>query len=286
MPQRSSRTTIAFGIALLVLLGAYADGVWTGSVPLYPVALAYAAMSLLTFAVYRRDKEAEIAKEPQTPDATLHVLELFGGWPGAFLAQHLFKHKVREGSFQIVFLLIIVLHGAGWYLATDKEALRRTTDALPKSVTSLFAHLPKIDYAKLIRIDVKRPASPAPAPTKPAEPDAAPAEPESTPPPLADVWASDPATAPLIHEPGVRRSRVIVGKASRLLAGEVKAISPSHGLLVTLPPEIGGDGVIAPATLVADFHRRFSAGEKIVVAVKGVSMKGARKQLELVLVEP
>ena len=118
-----------------------------------------------------------------------------------------------------------------------------------------------------------------------AEPAAA-AEPELAPAPLEEVWASDPATEPVIDEPGLRRSRAVARKHCRLLTGEVKAVSPSQGLLIVLPPDIGGDGVIAPATLISDFHRRFRVGEKIAVAVKGISMKGSRKQVELLLVEP
>ncbi|OQA30574.1 MAG: hypothetical protein BWY57_02774 [Betaproteobacteria bacterium ADurb.Bin341] len=119
----------------------------------------------------------------------------------------------------------------------------------------------------------------------PAAPAAA-AEPESAPAPLEDVWASDPATGPVIDEPGLRRSCAVAPRHCRLLTGEVKAVSPSQGLLVVLPPDIGGDGVIAPATLIPDFHRRFRVGEKIAVAVKGISMKGSRKQVELLLVGP
>ncbi len=44
----------------------------------------------------------------------LHLLELLGGWPGAFLAQQVFRHKTRKLSFQLVFWGIVLLHQLFW----------------------------------------------------------------------------------------------------------------------------------------------------------------------------
>ena len=38
----------------------------------------------------------------------LHLLELLGGWPGAFLAQRRLRHKCSKGSYQFVFWLIVL----------------------------------------------------------------------------------------------------------------------------------------------------------------------------------
>jgi uncharacterized membrane protein YsdA (DUF1294 family) len=43
------------------------------------------------------------------PEATLHLAELLGGWPGAFLAQRRLRHKCSKASYQIVFWGIVVL---------------------------------------------------------------------------------------------------------------------------------------------------------------------------------
>jgi uncharacterized membrane protein YsdA (DUF1294 family) len=51
------------------------------------IAAVYGLMSLITFVVYYLDKRAARLGRPRTPEATLHVLELLGGWPGALLAQ-------------------------------------------------------------------------------------------------------------------------------------------------------------------------------------------------------
>jgi uncharacterized membrane protein YsdA (DUF1294 family) len=62
------------------------------------------------------DKRKAAAGEWRTPEATLHLFELLGGWPGSFLAQHSFRHKTAKAGYQIVFWLIV----AGYeYAAID-----------------------------------------------------------------------------------------------------------------------------------------------------------------------
>ena len=63
----------------------------------------YGLMSLITFAVYYLDKRAARLGRPRTPEATLHVLELLGGWPGALLAQRLIRHKNAKIGYLVVF---------------------------------------------------------------------------------------------------------------------------------------------------------------------------------------
>jgi uncharacterized membrane protein YsdA (DUF1294 family) len=68
------------------------------------------AMSAFAFFSYRSDKRSAEAGEWRVPEATLHFLELVGGWPGAFLAQRVFRHKTSKLSFQVVFWAIVLLH--------------------------------------------------------------------------------------------------------------------------------------------------------------------------------
>lgn len=68
------------------------------------------SMSVITFFTYRDDKGRAQRGNWRIPEATLHCLELFGGWPGAFLAQRRYRHKTVKASFQFAFWLIIVGH--------------------------------------------------------------------------------------------------------------------------------------------------------------------------------
>jgi uncharacterized membrane protein YsdA (DUF1294 family) len=53
------------------------------------------------------DKRKAASGEWRTPEATLHLFELLGGWPGSFLAQRSFRHKTAKAGYQIVFWLIV-----------------------------------------------------------------------------------------------------------------------------------------------------------------------------------
>jgi uncharacterized membrane protein YsdA (DUF1294 family) len=74
----------------------------------------YGVVSLVAFIFYGFDKRRAIRGGRRIPEATLHTLELFGGFPGAFLAQQLFRHKTRKKSFLFVFWAIVALHLGFW----------------------------------------------------------------------------------------------------------------------------------------------------------------------------
>ena len=76
--------------------------------------IGYAVMSTITVVAYYLDKRAARLGQPRTREITLHVLELLGGWPGALLAQRLFRHKNAKIGYQVVFWLIVAAHVAGW----------------------------------------------------------------------------------------------------------------------------------------------------------------------------
>ncbi len=49
----------------------------------------------------------------RTPENTLHVLSLLGGWPGALFAQNQFRHKSKKQPFKtILWITIFVNIGA------------------------------------------------------------------------------------------------------------------------------------------------------------------------------
>lgn len=70
----------------------------------------YAVFSLVLFLLYGYDKYQAQRGGWRVPEARLHLLSLFGGWPGGFLAQRLFRHKTCKRSFQLSFWLIGLLH--------------------------------------------------------------------------------------------------------------------------------------------------------------------------------
>ncbi len=78
------------------------------------VLIVYAVASVITFFAYGLDKRAARRGRWRTPEATLHLLELLGGFPGAMLAQRIFRHKRGKVRYLIIFWLIVALHAAGW----------------------------------------------------------------------------------------------------------------------------------------------------------------------------
>jgi uncharacterized membrane protein YsdA (DUF1294 family) len=67
------------------------------------VPIVYAAVSIITFAVYGLDKAAAVRGWSRVPERLLHLLGLLGGWPGGFAAQRVFRHKCCKFSFQVFF---------------------------------------------------------------------------------------------------------------------------------------------------------------------------------------
>ncbi len=105
-------------LTLLLLLAAPALAIWRIAPPhLLPWIAGWLALaSVVTFAFYAWDKRRAVRKEWRTPEKILHLCALLGGWPGAFLAQRLLRHKNAKVPFQIVFWLIVVVFQ---YIAID-----------------------------------------------------------------------------------------------------------------------------------------------------------------------
>lgn len=113
----------AFGQAALFLLALWA----LVALHLLPavVAWTYAGMSLIALAAYARDKHAATVDGWRTPESTLHLLALAGGWPGALWARQLLRHKSSKKTFARVFRLTIVINlaGLGYLLAPPGQRL-------------------------------------------------------------------------------------------------------------------------------------------------------------------
>jgi uncharacterized membrane protein YsdA (DUF1294 family) len=85
------------------------------------IAAIYAAASAIAFIAYGVDKRAARRGGRRIPESTLHALSLGGGWPGAFAAQQLFRHKTRKQPFRTVFWLTVAVNLlllTGWFAAS------------------------------------------------------------------------------------------------------------------------------------------------------------------------
>jgi len=79
--------------------------------PYLPALLgAYSGLSAFAFLLYGRDKAAARRGARRIPERTLHVVALLGGWPGAWLAQRVFRHKTRKQPFRAIFWGTVVLN--------------------------------------------------------------------------------------------------------------------------------------------------------------------------------
>jgi len=70
----------------------------------------YGVMSVITFMAYGLDKAAARRAGPRTSEQTLLSLGLLCGWPGALVAQQVFRHKTRKRSFRRAFWRTVVLN--------------------------------------------------------------------------------------------------------------------------------------------------------------------------------
>ena len=114
--------TYSYAIAFF-FLAAVTGSFLAGKVPLLIIGL-YFISSLLTFLMYAKDKAAAKKGAWRTPESTLHLFSLFGGWPGALVAQQKLRHKSKKQSFRFVFWLTVLLNCAGlfWLLTPTGAA--------------------------------------------------------------------------------------------------------------------------------------------------------------------
>lgn len=78
--------------------------------PIPALAVFYACASVVCFMAYAMDKRAARTNRRRTPEQTLLLLGLACGWPGAFLAQVVLRHKTAKRSFQMKFWCSVALN--------------------------------------------------------------------------------------------------------------------------------------------------------------------------------
>lgn len=89
------------------------------------VGAAYLITSLTCFVAYALDKSAARHGAWRTPERTLLVLGLVGGWPGALLAQQWLRHKTHKTSrrtFRNLFWATVAANVAGFLYFSSRLA--------------------------------------------------------------------------------------------------------------------------------------------------------------------
>ncbi|SFS02477.1 Uncharacterized membrane protein YsdA, DUF1294 family [Microbacterium sp. cf046] len=134
-PERDMSRPLPAALSWTVLLAfavAFAVAVVVLGIPLWLPAV-YAVASVITFAAYGADKSAARRGAHRVSEQTLLTLGVLGGWPGALVAQQVFRHKTRKRSFRrafwtsvvanvvVLIALIVVLEWAGWDVGVVRD---------------------------------------------------------------------------------------------------------------------------------------------------------------------
>ena len=90
---------------MLFLIGLCA----VGEIPTWVLGY-YIILNLWTFYAYWADKQAAQREQRRTPEDSLHLYSLLGGWMGALLAQLTLRHKSQKKAFRETFWLTVITH--------------------------------------------------------------------------------------------------------------------------------------------------------------------------------
>ncbi|MFP8777903.1 DUF1294 domain-containing protein [Hydrogenophaga sp. RWCD_12] len=116
-PRQETSAWPAFAL-MIVWLGLLVAGVSLGRLTwmFLPAALV---LNLVTFFVYWQDKFAATKGAWRTAENTLHLFGLLGGWPGAWFAHQILRHKSSKQAFRNVYWMTAILNVialGGWVL--------------------------------------------------------------------------------------------------------------------------------------------------------------------------
>ncbi|MDF2464143.1 MAG: colD-shock DNA-binding protein [Ramlibacter sp.] len=94
--------------------------VWAKNLPWWVLPASF-AINLFTFFAYWQDKWAAGQGNWRISESTLHLWSLAGGWPGAWFAQQVLRHKSSKPSFRETYWATVVLNLAAlgasiWWL--------------------------------------------------------------------------------------------------------------------------------------------------------------------------
>lgn len=119
-PIRPTSVVVGIG-AILAFMAVYVVAGLRWGVP-WTIAGFYLALSILAFVMYAADKRAAQRGGWRTPENTLLLVGLIGGWPGAIVAQQLLRHKTKKLSFRTrfwtsVIVNVVVFVLLAWYFS-------------------------------------------------------------------------------------------------------------------------------------------------------------------------
>jgi len=116
-----SKFSIYLSVIFLVLMMA---ALVIGRIPINLV-LLYLGGSTLTFMLYAYDKSKAKRGAWRTPESTLHLFALAGGWPGAAIAQQTLRHKSQKKEFRFVFWLTVIANfcALAWLMSSNGEQM-------------------------------------------------------------------------------------------------------------------------------------------------------------------
>lgn len=108
-PRRAPLRGLAGRLATAAFVAAIAVAALLGHLPAW-VAVLYGVVGLVCFLAYTLDKAAAVAGRWRISEATLILLGLAGGWPGALVAQETLRHKTAKASFRTLFWGSVLLN--------------------------------------------------------------------------------------------------------------------------------------------------------------------------------
>lgn len=76
----------------------------------YVLTLFYFTISACTFFIYGLDKILALKKRQRISENKLHIFSLLGGWPGAYIGQQIFWHKVSKPIFLRKFYAMAIIN--------------------------------------------------------------------------------------------------------------------------------------------------------------------------------
>lgn len=130
--ERGATTLLA--IPSFVALYVFVELLWQ---PPLVLAVIYVVLSFVTFLAYARDKSAAQRGTRRTPEGTLHMLALVGGWPGALIAQQFLRHKSRKPEFRSAFWGTVILNVVGFVLFSSPIGQSLLSDVIRTGSSTL-----------------------------------------------------------------------------------------------------------------------------------------------------